>query len=492
MKKNKIIVFGGGLSGLTASLLLLKKGHDVTIIDKNHYLGGYCTTYIKNDAYIDTCIHYIVGCKKSKLSSLYSTLGFFENNNIIKFPYFYKFNYFNQSIEISRDFNKFKENLLSIAEKEDINQLKSFFRDIKSFFNFPIKTPAAKERMNAIDYAGLVIKNFRGLKSYLKFKKISINQYASAFKTPIINEFIRSMMPNNVSIAPFLGLLASYFKGNADTVDSLSKDVVENIKRKIIKSGGQIILNEEIKKLNIEGNKLISISSNKNEYKADYYISGIPLTYLYSNLLKKEYHDKEIDKTLFNYIDNPPISAFLAYYKIKPNCNTQLSDYFIKFVPNGFKCLSSTNRSIGFKYYPHILNKDGSHTLVCIIDQNYDDYILWKKMNEAEYNNTKKNIAKQIEKELYLLYPELTNKVELVETLTPLSLYKSTYNFGGSYMANLMSETSNRSMYKYSSNKIKNLIFSSMWMTNLGGIPSALTSGECAYKETLIRIKKGA
>ena len=490
MDKKKIIVIGGGLSGLTASYLLLKNGFDVTIIEKNANLGGFCTTYLKNDAYIDTCIHYLVGCKKSELTSLYNQLGFFDNNKIIHFPYFYRFHYFDKKIDILRDFNSFKKELESLSLKEDKKELDKFFKNIKSFYHFPIKTDKSMNRMNILDYINLLLKNFSGIKAYMKYKKVSIDEYASRFKTPIINNFIRSMMPNEVSIVPFLGLLSSFFKGNADTISFSSKEVIENIKKRILNLGGKIILNEEIINFNIADNKIASIKSNKNEYKGDYYISALPLTYLYSNLLKKEYQDEEKIQTLFDYKNNTPLSAFLVYYKIKPSYNSQISDYFIKYIPGGFKCITSTNKSIGFKYYSNIINKDNSHTLVCIIDQNYDDYLKWKSMKEDEYNKTKIEISNRIEKELLSLIPVLKDHIELVEVLTPKSLYEYTYNFGGCYMANLMSKTTNKNDYKYSSSKIKNIIYSSIWMTNLGGIPSALTSGEFAYKELLYKLKK--
>ena len=489
MSKTKIIVFGGGISGLTCSYLLLKKGYDVTIIEKNNDVGGYCSTYLKDNTYIDTCIHYLTGLRKSELTKLYSELGFTDNCKVIKYPFFYKFYYKDQVIEINRDFNKFKKQLESLAYKEDKKKLNTFFKYIKSLTSFPIKTKKAQSNMNLFDYLVLLIKKGKSIVTFMKTKKISIYDFASKFKTPIIKEFIQSMIPNNCGLFPFIGILSYFFNSNADTINIPSKQVVENIKSKILNLGGKIIVNEEIKNLNINETTLISVSSNSKEYKADYFVSGLPLTYLYSSLLEKKYHIKEIHNTLFDYKNNNPISAVLCVYKIKSSKEI-IDNYFIKYVEGGFKCIYSVNHSIGFKYYDQITNPDNSHTLICIIDQNIDDFNIWKNMSTDEYNKVKKSIAENAKEVLLETYPKLKNDVEIIEVLTPLSLYKRTYNFGGSYMSSLYSNSSTRDLYNFDNSGIKNLAFCSMWMSSLGGMPSAITNGQFAANALIKKIKK--
>ena len=489
MGKTKIIVFGGGISGLTCSYLLLKKGYDVTIIEKNDDVGGYCSTYLKDNTYIDTCIHYLAGLRKSELTNLYSELGFTDNCKVIKYPFFYKFYYKNQVIEINRDFGKFKKQLESLTYKEDKKELNNFFKYIKSLTNFPIKTKKAIKDMNFFDYLVLIIKKGKSIKTFIKTKKISIYDYANKFKTPIIKEFIQSMIPNNSGLFPFIGILSYFFNSNADTINIPSKQVVENIKSKIINLGGKIIVNEEITKLNINENTLTSICSKDKEYKGDYYVSGLPLTYLYTSLLDKKFHIEKIDKSLFDYKNNNPISAVLCIYKIKDN-KERIDNYFIRYVEGGFRCINSINRSIGFKYYDYITNLDKSHTLICIIDQNIDDFNIWKNMSEEEYNKAKNNICEKAKEVLLEVYPNLKDDINIVEVLTPLSLYKRTYNFGGSYMSSLYSNSNTRDSYDFDNTGIKNLCFCSMWMSCLGGMPSAITNGQFAANALIKKIKK--
>ena len=49
----KIIIIGSGITGLCTGIFLLKKGHEVTIYEKNDFAGGCCTGWERNGYYID-------------------------------------------------------------------------------------------------------------------------------------------------------------------------------------------------------------------------------------------------------------------------------------------------------------------------------------------------------------------------------------------------------------------------------------------------------
>ncbi|WP_300385815.1 NAD(P)-binding protein [Clostridium sp.] len=49
----KVAVIGGGFSGMLASYLLEKEGIDVTIYEKQEYIGGHCKTLVSKDVYAD-------------------------------------------------------------------------------------------------------------------------------------------------------------------------------------------------------------------------------------------------------------------------------------------------------------------------------------------------------------------------------------------------------------------------------------------------------
>jgi len=46
-------IVGAGFSGMLAAFLLEKKGVDVTVYEKQEYIGGHCRTIVNKDLYID-------------------------------------------------------------------------------------------------------------------------------------------------------------------------------------------------------------------------------------------------------------------------------------------------------------------------------------------------------------------------------------------------------------------------------------------------------
>src|SRR3989304_8471082 len=67
----KIIILGGGLSGLTCGLTLIKAGHEVIILEKEDELGGLARSYRKGSFTFDYGPHFLFSPKVVEvLSSL--------------------------------------------------------------------------------------------------------------------------------------------------------------------------------------------------------------------------------------------------------------------------------------------------------------------------------------------------------------------------------------------------------------------------------------
>lgn len=55
--KEEVIVIGSGIGGLSCALLLAHSGHKVTVLEKNAFIGGACSSYTKRGYTFDRTVH---------------------------------------------------------------------------------------------------------------------------------------------------------------------------------------------------------------------------------------------------------------------------------------------------------------------------------------------------------------------------------------------------------------------------------------------------
>jgi phytoene dehydrogenase-like protein len=73
----KVVIIGGGLSGLSTGVYACKHGYDVTIVEKNEKVGGLCATWYVDGCTIDGCIHWLTGSSTGRMKPIYETLGIY-------------------------------------------------------------------------------------------------------------------------------------------------------------------------------------------------------------------------------------------------------------------------------------------------------------------------------------------------------------------------------------------------------------------------------
>lgn len=72
----KIVIIGGGISGLSAGIYGQKAGFQSEIYEKNAVAGGQCMGWNRKVYHIDNCIHWLTGTKKGTgLRRVWEDLG---------------------------------------------------------------------------------------------------------------------------------------------------------------------------------------------------------------------------------------------------------------------------------------------------------------------------------------------------------------------------------------------------------------------------------
>ena len=128
----KIVIIGGGVSGLSSGIYALLNGFDATIIESHNTLGGNLTGWNRKGYHIDNCIHWLTGTNKdSNFYKMWETLGVLDDTPIYTHEALFKVDYEGDELGLYSDFDRFESELYRIS-KEDSKEIKKLIKAIKA------------------------------------------------------------------------------------------------------------------------------------------------------------------------------------------------------------------------------------------------------------------------------------------------------------------------------------------------------------------------
>lgn len=254
------IIIGAGSTGLSVGYHLSKHGNKVTIIDKNKRVGGVCSSFDHKDFILDIGPHKLY-------SQLDGIMPFFkeilaEDNLKVKKK--------NSLYLLGKCFSfplKLKNLIMNISLKTVMNGIWMGFGAIPTFF---------KTTENSKNYTDYFTKGF-GRPGY----KILFEGYAKKVwgkPESISADLARKRVPVE-SIPKFISSMLSKKEKSKISADFFyypkkgCVQVCENMAAEITRNMGEIILGEEVKGIEIKGNKANGVMVGKKIIKGDYVIS---------------------------------------------------------------------------------------------------------------------------------------------------------------------------------------------------------------------------
>ena len=192
MNDKKIIIIGGGISGLTAGIYAQKAGFSSEIYERHSIVGGECTGWDRDGYHIDNCIHWLMGTTKgTELNRIWRETGAIDDDTeIIRNDKMYTSELDGKSISLWKDINKTKEELLALSP-EDADEINKLIESciVGAKVNIPAEKPP--EMMNFID----VIKLSKSMKILKLYEGMDTNDLMDKFKHPLIKCLISDFCP---------------------------------------------------------------------------------------------------------------------------------------------------------------------------------------------------------------------------------------------------------------------------------------------------------
>lgn len=252
----KITILGAGPTGLIAAYYLSEK-FQVTVIEKNDYIGGMSTSFFYKDFVLDYGPHKIY----TQLPGILHEIEKVTNLSRIKKQ---------NSIYLKGNFFDFPLKMAQVAFKMPLTAVSGVLDIIQN--KLGKKTPSYLENRFGKTLYNLVFANYaekiwgnpKGLDIELAKRRVSMSSFSELLKSVILK--------NSGKIS------ADYFyypeKG--------SFQLYEDLERKIKENKGKIILNAKI--ISLKAGKIFSVKTSKGTIKSDFLVSTIPLASLVNSL----------------------------------------------------------------------------------------------------------------------------------------------------------------------------------------------------------------
>lgn len=481
----KVVIIGGGISGLTTGIYLLDNGFDVEIYEKHSLPGGQCTGWYRQGYFIDGCAHWLVGTSTSSdLHPIYRHIGAIDDHSVIyDTEYFGKYYIDDQEITFYADLDKLEKELIRIS-KEDTKQIKKLIKSISVYQSVKIPVSKPLDMMNLFELIKFGFPMLRMLTSMLKYKHMSLEDYGNRFKSPILRKLFCRLMDNKeYNVHSMLYTMQAMSKKDAGIIEGGSLKLIMRVKENFTNKGGKLFLNSPVKKIIVENDiaKGILLESGKEIY-SDYVISCADLNHTINSLLEGKYYDKDLTTKIKqdkNYLLH---TCLYASFGVKKDIS--------KYPKNGcyeieeLDILDQKENILFVRNYSFdkTLNKDKT-TLTSIInldDKIYDDL---KNMTKEEYQSFKEKLAKDLLERIKKIYSLSDEEVVFLDIATPLTYERYNNSYKGSYMSFITTKRSKGLMRKGLVKGLKNFALAGQWIMPPGGIPIALfTSKNTAYR----------
>lgn len=312
MADKRIVIIGSGLGGLSSALILAKNGFDVTVVEKEHQMGGCLQSFIRGGIKFETGMHYIGSMLPGQvLHTYFSYLDILKDLNLSPLDPdgFDRISIGGREFNYAMGHENFRNVLLESFPEEE----KALDGYLKLIHGVTESSPLFSFR--DIDARSLIrTENVR----------TSVDSaLASLTQNLLLQEVLAG---NNILYAGKRGitplythaLISDFYISSAFRIAGGSDAISISLSSSIKRAGGRVLTGSGVKSIDFDSEKAIGVTlENGEKIPADYVISSInPAAFV--NLVKETRLIKPIYRQRLADMAQTS-SVFSVYIKFRKN-----------------------------------------------------------------------------------------------------------------------------------------------------------------------------
>lgn len=449
----KIIIIGGGVSGLSAGIYARLSGHEATVYESHSIPGGNLTGWDRGGYHIDNCIHWLTGTNENtETYKMWETLGVLGNVEIYRPERLYSVTDGNATVSLRRDIDRLREELLRIspADERQINKLIGAVKAAQAYSGHGGNGASA---LRLVPYIGL-----------------SAGGLAGRFSHPLIREFLSSFLSPGFGSLALLFVYADFCAGNADIPAGGSRAAAERMAERFKDLGG--VLRTGVRVSSVEREKDRACRAALGDGTTDdgdfFIIAADPDPALHEltgaglprrlRLMKKDGRLTKFSAFHCAYSCGiePPFSGVEAATDDKGQFMLREFSHEPGFAPPGKNVIQAT------VFCPE------------------KDSLAFIRQSGAGYERLKRIMARRLTERIIKKHPELDGALNLIDAWTPATYKRFTGAESGCFMSYAFGPGYIPRRTGCRVPGLKNVFLATQWLMPPGGLPTAALSGKLA------------
>ena len=479
----KVAVIGGGISGLTAGIYLIKHGFDVEIIEKNHNTGGLCTGWTRKGSYIDGCIHWLTESGHGELHDVMRELGLIKTEaDIINLEAYSQACVDGKEINFFTDADKLGAELLRFATKNDKPKIEKFIKHVRKCRRNMITAGRPYHLWTLTDKLRFFWRILPLIGTMKGYAKISINEFAESLESKELQFCFRhTFVPNRYSMFSLLNTIGGICDKNGGLPSGGSRMFAKRLEDRYIKDGGKLTTGISVNRIITEGDTAKGIELSNGETVAyDYIVPACSLHFTLDTLLGNKFRIKRIDEYDANKKGSPIYSLFMVSCRTPKNLDRLNVNRYIK--TDEFEVLGAKFDSLYIKHfgYDKSLSANGETVVQLILESSESHFDQLSAMSKEEYAVFKQEFASQMMGIARRVCADEYGELELLDVCTPLTFTHWTNTYKGTFMTYMLTENNKQLILRNDILPLRNVVLAGHWMMMPGGIPIAILQGKFA------------
>ncbi|OPY37380.1 MAG: hypothetical protein A4E35_01296 [Methanoregula sp. PtaU1.Bin051] len=468
-----LVIIGGGIAGLAAGCYAKMNGFDVEIHEMHNLPGGLCTAWKRQGYTFDLCVDWLCGSSAgTSLYPVWEELGMVQGRTFQDPEYYTVAIHRNgERFTVWADPDRLREEMLRIAP-EDRKFIERFISDIRKLMRIDMPVdPGFWDLIKIIPSLGL-----------FRHYAVPVSELAGKIRNPALRDLFISALDWHDQSAFFVMMMIAFMARKAAGYPvGGSVPIAKAIEARFLSLGGAIRYRSKVREIIVEDDRASGVVlEDGTRVPADIVLSAADGFSTLFSWIPEKYVTDEIRGYYRDLKPFPPlvfVSVGVAggYAGIPRSVSIPLRE------PVMIAGMQVSRLTLMNHAHDPTLAPPGKAVLSLMIEA---DYAYWEKIpyQTEAYREEKDRIGKQVLNTLQDFYPEIRDKVEVMDIATPHTFVRYTGNWRGSYEGWLSTRDSMNLTLPQALPGLRSFYMAGQWVAPGGGLPGAALSARKAVQ----------